>query len=62
MKKLIRYHSFEALKDDNKPDNFNSSKSKDRQVKMENFVKLLRRKWLEEKEIQKQNLKTFNYI
>ena len=61
MKKLVRYHSFEALKGDIKPDNTKSTKSKDRQVKMENFLKLLRNKWLEEKESQKQNMKTSNH-
>lgn len=60
MKKLARYHSFEALKGDIKTDNTNSVKSKDRQVQMENFLKSLRRKWLEEKELQKKNLKTTN--
>lgn len=60
MKRLVRYHSFEALKGDIKTDNTNSTKSKDRQVQMENFLKLLWRKWLEEKELQKKNLKTSN--
>jgi hypothetical protein len=60
MKKIVRYHSFEALKSDIKPDNTKSTKSEDRQVQMENFLKLLRHKWLEEKELQKKNLKIFN--
>lgn len=53
MKKLVRYHSFEALKGDIKTDNTTSVKSKDRQMQMENFLKLLRSKWLEEKELEK---------
>lgn len=58
MKKLVRYHSFEALKGDIKTDNTKSVKSRDRQAQMENFLKFLRRKWLEEKELEKKNLKT----
>lgn len=61
MKKLIRYQSFKALKDDVKPRNNKSLKSKDRQLQMENFVKLLRHKWIEEKKLQKKNLETFNH-
>jgi hypothetical protein len=61
MKKLVRYHSFEALKGDIKPDNTKSTKSENRQVQMENFLKLLRRKWLEEKDLQKENLKMSNH-
>jgi hypothetical protein len=61
MKKLIRYHSFEALKDDVKPRNNKSLKSKDRQLQMENFVKLLRHKWIEEKKLRKKNLETSNH-
>ncbi len=54
----MRYHSFEALKGDINPE---SSNSKDRQVQMENFLKLLRRKWLKEKQLQKENLKMSNH-
>lgn len=56
MKKVIRYSSFEDLKHDVKSED--TSKSKDRRLQMEDFLKVLRRKWLEEKELQKKNLKT----
>jgi hypothetical protein len=49
MEKLIRYHSFEDLKGDFKPDNTNPLKSKQRQSQMENFLKLLRHNGLRKK-------------
>lgn len=60
MKKLIRYHSFEALKSSTKPANTLSTKSKERLEQMGDFMKLLRHRWLEEKKSQKKNLETSN--
>jgi len=60
MKNLTRYRSFEALKTGIKSPETNDGISKVRHVEMEEFLKLLRRKWLEEKELQKKNWKTSN--
>ena len=57
MAKLVRYNSFEALKLDVKSTNKKSSKSTQRYEEMVNFVDLLRRKFVEKKEIPREDLK-----
>jgi len=55
MAKLVRYNSFEALKSDVKSTNTNSSKSTRRYEETVNFVDLLRRRFVEKKEIPKKD-------
>jgi len=57
MAKLVRYNSFEALKLDVKSTNKNSSKSTRRYEEMVNFVDLLRRRFVEKKELPTKDLK-----
>ena len=57
MAKLTRYDSFKDLKLDVKSANEISFQSKERYHNMLYFVRLLRRKLVEKKELQKNNLK-----
>ncbi|HEY5391450.1 MAG TPA: hypothetical protein VIJ57_05005 [Hanamia sp.] len=57
MAKLVRYNSFEALKLEDKSTNEKSSKSTQRNEEMVNFVDLLRQKFVEKKEIPREDLK-----
>ena len=57
MAKLKRYDSFKDLKLDVKSANEISFQSKERYHNMLYFVRLLRRKLVEKKELQKNNLK-----
>jgi hypothetical protein len=57
MAKLTRYNSFKDLKLDVKSANEISFQSKETYRKMVDFIRLLRRKLVEKKELQKNNLK-----